>query len=92
MSRRSPPYSHEAQRAAEHRADTRHARSPARRPGRVRASASVITAVITKLFVQHDVHRVYAQADDRNLAVQRLLERLGFRCEAPLVEADWFKW
>jgi RimJ/RimL family protein N-acetyltransferase len=51
----------------------------------------VITAVITELFVQHDVHRVYAQADDRDLAVHRLLERLGFRCEAPLVEADWFK-
>jgi hypothetical protein len=36
-------------------------------------------------------HRVYAQADDRNVAVHRLLERLGFRCQARLVEADWFK-
>jgi RimJ/RimL family protein N-acetyltransferase len=35
------------------------------------------TAVITKLFVHHDVHRVYAQADDRNRAVHRLVERLG---------------
>ena len=34
---------------------------------------------------------VPAFADDRNVAVQRLLERLGFRCEARLVEADWFK-
>ena len=25
------------------------------------------------------------------MAVHRLLERLGFRCEARLVEADWFK-
>ena len=32
-----------------------------------------------------------AQADDRNLPVRRLLERLVFRCEARLVEADWFK-
>jgi RimJ/RimL family protein N-acetyltransferase len=48
-------------------------------------------AVIARLFEQHDIHRVYAQADDRNAAVQRLLERLGFRCEARLVEADWFK-
>ena len=27
------------------------------------------------------MHRVYAQADDRNHAVHRLLDRLGFRCE-----------
>jgi RimJ/RimL family protein N-acetyltransferase len=33
----------------------------------------------------------YGMADDRNTAVQRLLERLGFRCEARHVEADWFK-
>ena len=33
----------------------------------------------------------YAEADDRNEAVHRLFERLGFRCEARLVEADWFK-
>jgi RimJ/RimL family protein N-acetyltransferase len=24
-------------------------------------------------------------------AIQRLLERQGFRCEARMVEADWFK-
>jgi RimJ/RimL family protein N-acetyltransferase len=34
---------------------------------------------------------VYAQADDRNFAVHRVLERLGFRCEARLIEADWLK-
>ena len=34
---------------------------------------------------------MYAQADDRNAAVHRLLERLGFRCGRALVEADWFK-
>jgi RimJ/RimL family protein N-acetyltransferase len=38
-----------------------------------------------------NIHPVYGQADDRNLAVHRLFERLGFRCEARLVEADWFK-
>lgn len=36
-------------------------------------------------------HRVFAEADNRNLPVQRLLELLGFRCEARLVEADRFK-
>jgi RimJ/RimL family protein N-acetyltransferase len=34
---------------------------------------------------------VFAHADDRNTAVHRVLERLGFRCEARLVEAEWFK-
>jgi RimJ/RimL family protein N-acetyltransferase len=43
------------------------------------------------LFGDHGIHRVYAETDDRNLAVHRLFERLGFRCEARLVEADWFK-
>jgi len=50
-----------------------------------------LAAVITKLFDEERLHRVYAQADDRNGAVHRLLERLRFRCEARLVEADWFK-
>ena len=54
-------------------------------------AAEALAAVITTLFQEHDLHRVYAQADDRNLAVHRLLDRLGFRCEARLVEADWFK-
>jgi RimJ/RimL family protein N-acetyltransferase len=54
-------------------------------------ATEALRAVVTRLFEQHDIHRVYAQADDRNVAVQRLLERLGFRCEARLVEADWFK-
>jgi RimJ/RimL family protein N-acetyltransferase len=50
-----------------------------------------LAAVMAHLFAHHDLHRVYAEADDRNVAVHRLLERLGFRCEARLVEADWFK-
>jgi RimJ/RimL family protein N-acetyltransferase len=54
-------------------------------------ATEALGAVVTRLFDQHDIHRVYAQADDRNLPVHRLLERLGFRCEARLVEADWFK-
>jgi RimJ/RimL family protein N-acetyltransferase len=54
-------------------------------------ATEALGAVVTRLFERHEVHRVYAQADDRNLPVHRLLERLGFRCEARLVEADWFK-
>jgi RimJ/RimL family protein N-acetyltransferase len=54
-------------------------------------AGEALAAVITTLFEEHDLHRVYARADDRNRAVHGLLERLGFRCEARLVEADWFK-
>jgi RimJ/RimL family protein N-acetyltransferase len=48
-------------------------------------------ALVAHLFAVHGLHRIYAETDDRNVAVHRLLERLGFRCEARLVEADWFK-
>jgi RimJ/RimL family protein N-acetyltransferase len=54
-------------------------------------ATEALAAVITKLFDEHKLHRVYAQADDRNDAVHRLLERLNFRCEARLIEADWFR-
>lgn len=54
-------------------------------------ATEALAAVIDKLFDEHGLHRVYARADDRNVAVHRLVKRLGFRCEARLVEADWFK-
>ncbi len=54
-------------------------------------ATEALAAVVTALFEQQGMHRVFAQADERNAAVKRLLERLGFRCEARLVEADWFK-
>jgi RimJ/RimL family protein N-acetyltransferase len=54
-------------------------------------ATEALTAVVAELFERHDMHRVFAEADDRNVPVLRLLERLGFRCEARLVEADWFK-
>ena len=54
-------------------------------------ATEALTAVVAELFEQRGIHRVFAEADDRNVPVQRLLERLGFRSEARLVEADWFK-
>jgi RimJ/RimL family protein N-acetyltransferase len=54
-------------------------------------ATEALAAVITELFEEHRLHRVFAEADDRNVAVHRLLERLGFRREARLVDADWFK-
>jgi RimJ/RimL family protein N-acetyltransferase len=54
-------------------------------------ATEALTAVLTELFEQRGIHRVFAQADDRNAPVLRLFGRLGFRCEARLIEADWFK-
>jgi RimJ/RimL family protein N-acetyltransferase len=54
-------------------------------------ATEALAAVITKLFDEHELHRVYAEADDRNVAVHRLFERLRFRCQARLVESDRFK-
>ena len=54
-------------------------------------AGEALAAVIDRLFQEHDIHRIYAETDERNLGVHRLFERLGFRCEARLVEADWFK-
>jgi RimJ/RimL family protein N-acetyltransferase len=54
-------------------------------------ATEALAAVVGRLFADHGMHRVFAQADDRNPAVHRLFARLGFRCEARLVEADWFK-
>jgi RimJ/RimL family protein N-acetyltransferase len=54
-------------------------------------ASEALAAVIARLFEEHDIHRIYAETDDRNDGVHRLLERLGFRCEARFVEADWFK-
>lgn len=54
-------------------------------------ATEALTAVLVELFEQHGIHRVFAETDDRNVAVARLLERLGFRWEARLVESDWFK-
>jgi RimJ/RimL family protein N-acetyltransferase len=54
-------------------------------------ASEAVMATLEWLFGEQDMHRVYAQADDRNKAAHRLLERLGFRLEARLIEADWFE-
>jgi RimJ/RimL family protein N-acetyltransferase len=58
---------------------------------RMGLTTEALGAMVARLFDRHGIHRVYAQADDRNVPVQRVLERLGFRCEARLLEAVWFK-
>jgi len=54
-------------------------------------ASEALIGLVTALFDGHQMHRVIAHADDRNRPVQRLLARLGFRCEARLLEADLFK-
>lgn len=54
-------------------------------------ATEALGAIVSTLFTDHHIHRVFAQVDDRNMAVQNLLPRLGFRCEARHLEADWFK-
>ncbi len=54
-------------------------------------ATEAVGAVVDHLFEHGGLHRIVAETDDRNVAAQRLLERLGFRCEARLVEAERFK-
>ena len=54
-------------------------------------AGEALRALVTALFDDHRMHRVFAHADDRNESVHRLLVRLGLRLEGRLVEADWFK-
>jgi RimJ/RimL family protein N-acetyltransferase len=54
-------------------------------------ASEAVTATLDWLFGEQDMHRVYAQTDDRNKSAQRLLERLGFRLDGRLTEADWFE-
>lgn len=50
-----------------------------------------LVGVMKPLFADRGFHRIYAETDERNAVVHRLLERLGFRCEARHLDADWFK-
>jgi RimJ/RimL family protein N-acetyltransferase len=58
--------------------------------GRGLATAA-LASVAAHLFTEHDAHRVIATSDQRNAAVRRTLERVGFRHEGTLEQADWFK-
>ncbi|MDY7102693.1 MAG: GNAT family protein [Actinomycetota bacterium] len=60
------------------------------RQGRGFASEAV-RLVLAWLFEERNQHRVLTQSDERNPALHRLVEHLGFRREATLVEADWFE-
>jgi len=50
-----------------------------------------VTALLNYLFEERGLHRVIAECDVENMASWKLLEKLGFRREAYLVENTYFK-
>lgn len=54
-------------------------------------AGEAVRAVLDLLFGELNLHRVVAECDVENAASWRLLERLGFRREAHLVENIFFK-
>jgi RimJ/RimL family protein N-acetyltransferase len=54
-------------------------------------ASEALDAVLGWLFEELALHRAFSEADDRNRPVHRVLERLGFRLEARLVDAEWHK-
>jgi RimJ/RimL family protein N-acetyltransferase len=46
-------------------------------------------AILALAFGTYDLHRVYGSLEPRNTASARVLERLGMRKEAHLIETEW---
>jgi RimJ/RimL family protein N-acetyltransferase len=54
-------------------------------------ATEALRALLEYLFVRLGTHRVYGSVDPRNTRSIRLLQRIGMRKEAHLVESVWFK-
>ena len=54
-------------------------------------ATEAIRSFVSWLFSEFHLHRVFAHVDARNLPAHAVLSGLGFREEAVLREADWFK-
>jgi RimJ/RimL family protein N-acetyltransferase len=48
-------------------------------------------ALLALAFTTYDLHRVYGRLETRNTASARVLEKLGMRREAHLIENEWVK-
>jgi RimJ/RimL family protein N-acetyltransferase len=48
-------------------------------------------ALLAFAFEHYDLHRVYGRLEPRNQASARVLEKLGMRREAHLIENEWVK-
>ena len=54
-------------------------------------ATEAVRAAVDRAFAVLGARRISARVDARNTASRALLERLGFRLEAHLVENEWFK-
>ncbi|MEV4669197.1 GNAT family N-acetyltransferase [Microbacterium sp. LWO12-1.2] len=54
-------------------------------------ASEAVDALLALGFDGLGLHRIAARIDERNTASARVVERLGFRREARLVESEWFK-
>lgn len=54
-------------------------------------ATEAVSALLAVGFDGLGLHRITARIDERNTASARVVERLGFRREARLVESSWFK-
>ena len=48
-------------------------------------------AMLALAFGTYELHRVYGRLEPRNVASARVLEKLGMRKEAHLIENEWVK-
>jgi RimJ/RimL family protein N-acetyltransferase len=54
-------------------------------------AAEAVRGLLEHLFVERELHRISAEADARNTASARLLERTGFTQEGLRLSNTWFK-
>jgi RimJ/RimL family protein N-acetyltransferase len=54
-------------------------------------ASEAVRGLLDYLFDEYNLHRITATCDVENIASYRLLERVGLRREAQLIENIWFK-
>ncbi|WP_368654213.1 GNAT family N-acetyltransferase [Ornithinibacillus sp. 4-3] len=54
-------------------------------------ATEAVSALVKKLFIDFNVHRIQANLDARNKASQKLCERVGMRKEAHFIQDFWNK-
>ncbi|GLV65913.1 ribosomal-protein-serine acetyltransferase [Bacillus mycoides] len=54
-------------------------------------ATEAVSSLVCKLFDEFNVHRIQANLDARNIASQKLCERIGMRKEAHFIQDYWSK-
>ncbi|PGQ50482.1 GNAT family N-acetyltransferase [Bacillus thuringiensis] len=54
-------------------------------------ATEAVSSLVCKLFHEFNVHRIQANLDARNIASQKLCERIGMRKEAHFIQDYWSK-